>query len=89
MKRMLFACAVLGTYAAAACAQSSVTVFGAVDINLRHQANDGSANKKLMGADGLNSSRLGFRGVEDMGSGLKAGFWLEAPMTPNDGSRSA
>ncbi|WP_038207491.1 porin [Xenophilus azovorans] len=33
-----------------------------------------------------NSSRLGFRGVEDLGGGLSASFWLEAPITNDDGA---
>ncbi|MEJ8822711.1 porin [Variovorax humicola] len=32
------------------------------------------------------SSRLGFRGTEDLGGGLAAGFWLEAPLSNDDGS---
>ncbi len=32
-----------------------------------------------------NSSRLGFRGSEDLGGGLAASFWLESPMTNDDG----
>jgi predicted porin len=34
---------------------------------------------------GYNSSRLGFRGTEDLGGGLAASFWLEAPITNDDG----
>ena len=86
MNKTRLACALLTGFAGAACAQSSVTVFGSVDLNLHRQMNDGASTKNLMGTDGLNSSRLGFRGIEDLGSGLKAGFWLEAPMTPNDGN---
>src|SRR5206468_5947162 len=33
-----------------------------------------------MASNQLNSNRLGFRGVEDLGGGLSAGFWLEAGM---------
>ena len=36
-----------------------------------------------------NSSRLGFRGTEDLGGGLAASFWLEAPMSNDDGNPSA
>ena len=36
--------------------------------------------------DGLNSSRLGFRGVEDLGGGLSAGFWLEAGLAADAGN---
>ncbi|WP_418125836.1 porin [Variovorax sp. 160MFSha2.1] len=35
---------------------------------------------------GYNSSRLGFRGTEDLGGGLAASFWLEAPITADDGA---
>ena len=41
-----------------------------------------------MGTDGMSSSRLGFRGVEDLGGGLKASFWLEMGLAPDTG-RSA
>ncbi|MNU54623.1 Outer membrane porin protein 32 precursor [compost metagenome] len=34
---------------------------------------------------GYNSSRLGFRGTEDLGGGLAASFWLEAPISNDDG----
>jgi predicted porin len=86
MNRSRIILAALAVFAGAASAQSPVTVFGGVDINLRYQDNDGSARKRVMGTDGLNSSRLGFRGTEDLGDGLKAGFWLEGAMTPNDGN---
>ena len=86
MNKTHFVGAALCALAGAANAQSSATVFGAVDINLRYQDNDGSPTKRVMGTDGLNSSRLGFRAVEDLGDGLKAGFWLEGAMTPNDGN---
>jgi predicted porin len=35
---------------------------------------------------GYNSSRLGFRGTEDLGGGLAASFWLEAPISNDDGA---
>jgi predicted porin len=85
MKTSQFAPALLLAFAGAASAQS-VTLFGVVDLNLRWQSNDGTRSKKVMGSDGLNSSRLGFRGVEDLGDGWKAAFWLEAAMTPNEGT---
>ncbi len=34
---------------------------------------------------GYNSSRIGFRGTEDLGGGLAASFWLEAPISNDDG----
>jgi len=71
--------------AGAASAQSSVTMFGVVDVNARYVKN-GDLKVKQLGTDGLNSSRLGFRGVEDLGDGLKASFWLEAALNPDDGT---
>ena len=38
---------------------------------------------------GYNSSRLGFRGTEDLGGGLAASFWLEAGMNNDDGTGAA
>lgn len=37
---------------------------------------------------GYNSSRVGFRGVEDLGGGLSAGFWLESGISNDDGSKA-
>ena len=34
---------------------------------------------------GYSNSRLGFRGTEDLGGGLAASFWLEAPLTNDNG----
>jgi predicted porin len=42
-----------------------------------------------LGQDGMASSRLGFRGVEDLGGGLKASFWLEGALGPDTGSGSS
>ena len=38
-----------------------------------------------LGEGGMSSSRLGFRGVEDLGGGLKASFWLEGALGPDTG----
>jgi predicted porin len=86
MKKSLLALAVLGAFTSVASAQSSVTLFGILDMNLRQVKNDGSSSKKSMGTSGINSERLGFRGVEDLGGGLKAGFHIEGSMTGDDGT---
>jgi predicted porin len=77
--------AVAACAAGGAHAQSTVTLFGVVDANLRHVKN-GDTKVNQLGTDGLSSSRLGFRGTEDLGGGLTAGFWLEAALNPDDGS---
>lgn len=58
----------------AAFAQSSVTLYGRADIGIQKQT--GSSLKLAGGADG-NDSRVGFRGVEDLGGGMKALFVYE------------
>src|SRR5689334_23758725 len=90
MKKSLLALAVLGAFAGAASAQSSVTLFGIVDVNVGQVKNETpttSTKITRMSTDGINSSRLGFRGVEDLGGGMKAGFWLEAGLAPDTGAQ--
>jgi len=83
MKKSLIALAVLAA-SGAAMAQSSVTLFGVVDATYAY-GNGSVANRSQLTNSGYNSSRLGFRGVEDLGGGLSASFWLEAGLTNDDG----
>lgn len=91
MKSIAFAAA-LTAISGAACAQSSVTAYVLIDLNLSRydsgsKANAGTLNKMNDGTtNGLNGSRLGFRGVEDMGGGLKAGFLLEEGVIADTGA---
>lgn len=85
MKKTLLALAALSAFAGAASAQSSVTLFGVVDLNARNVKN-GSQDISSLSTDGNASSRLGFRGVEDLGGGLRAGFWLEAGLSADNGT---
>jgi len=86
MKRSLLALAALTAFAGAASAQSSVTLFGIVDLNARSQKNGSAGEIKSLSQDGINSSRLGFRGVEDIGGGMRAGFWIEGALAPDTGN---
>jgi predicted porin len=86
MKKSLLALAILGAYVGVASAQSSVTLGGIVDTNGRYVKNDGARKRLSMATDGINSSRLYFRGTEDLGGGLRAGFWLEAGINPDIGT---
>ena len=87
MKKSLVALAVLAA-SGAAMAQSSVTLFGVVDA--AYAVGNGSlTDKTQLRNSGYNSSRIGFRGVEDLGGGLKASFWLEAGVNNDDGTGSA
>ena len=87
MKKSLLALAALTAFAGVASAQSSVTLFGIVDLNLRNQDNGSAGSRKSLSQDGLASSRLGFRGVEDLGGGMKAGFWIEGGLSADTGAQ--
>ena len=81
------ALALLAAASASASAQSSVTLFGIADVGVRNVKN-GDNSVKSLSSNGVNTSRLGFRGTEDLGGGLKAGFWLETGLNPDTGSQS-
>ncbi len=75
------------TLCGSAAAQSSVTAFGVVDLFVGMIRNDETTTQ--LGEGGMSSSRIGFRGTEDLGGGLKAGFWLEAAIGPDTGRGGA
>ena len=89
MKKSLIALAVLGVFAGAASAQSSVTLFGTIDVNARDIKNTGSAKRLSESTDGINSSQVVFSGIEDLGSGLKASFVLNAGVNPDTGTANS
>jgi predicted porin len=71
--------ATLGLLASGAYAQSSVTVYGLIDTGVEYLTN-ANANKNglvRLSSGNTNTSRIGFRGTEDLGGGLKAVFQLE------------
>jgi len=99
MKKSLLALAVLGAFTSIASAQSSVTLYGRIDQNVTLQdpgrnasatagGHAGSTVVKLNDGliNGFGGSRLGFRGTEDLGDGLKAFFTVEAGIAPDTGN---
>ncbi|MDB5914788.1 MAG: porin Gram-negative type, partial [Ramlibacter sp.] len=89
IKRNLCLSAIALACAGGAHAQSSVTLFGVVDLGVQHFHSDGVGSQNTLGNGGLSTSRLGFRGIEDLGDGLKAGFWLEGSLNPDVGTGRA
>ena len=71
-----------------ALAQSNVTVYGLIDLNLGYERS-GSQRYEGVGHGELNGSRLGFRGTEDLGNGNKALFVLESGFDPSTGSAAS
>lgn len=80
MKKSLIALAVLAA-SGASFAQSSVTVYGLADIWLGTiSTDDGMGNDEtntVLESGGVNTSRWGLKGSEDLGGGLKANFKFE------------
>ena len=96
MKKSLVALAVLGAFAGAASAQSSVTIYGLLDMGVT-RSNGGvapnpgvdPAKRNAWTLQNSTASRLGFRGTEDLGGGLSAQFQIEHRFTPDDGQQLA
>jgi predicted porin len=83
MKKSVIALAVLGTVAGVASAQSSVTLYGRVDA-----AYSKNIGNKVRGINDTQQSRIGFKGVEDLGGGLKAVFNLESGLNTDTGAQA-
>lgn len=101
MKKSLIALAVLGAFAGAASAQSSVTLYGVVDVNVqRTETKEGTSGTCGTGVGGgrldctvtginsghLAGNRWGLRGSEDLGGGLRAIFQLESGFALDNGT---
>jgi predicted porin len=95
MKKTMIALAAFGAVAGAAHAQSSVTLYGLVDMYLGEgvtkTSNAGTTAKSGMSltSGGLSGSRWGMRGAEDLGGGMRATFQLEAGIEADDGTVGA
>jgi GBP family porin len=86
MKHLLLALLV-SAGATTAFAQSNVTIYGLVDVSMSSVTEGkGTGANTVMSENSLNTSRLGFKGTEDLGGGLKAEFQLESRLNPSTGS---
>lgn len=81
MKKSLIAFAALATIAGAASAQSSVTLYGRVDLSINKAT--GTNQKAMSNGSG---SRFGVRGVEDLGGGMSAFFNIEHRFSADTGA---
>ncbi|MHB1666546.1 porin, partial [Thiomonas sp.] len=85
MKKSLLALAVLGAFSGAAFAQSSVQLYGIIDLGVAHYSNGNSSVTKL-GTGIQAGSRIGIKGTEDLGGGLSAFFDAETGFCANGGT---
>ncbi|MEN3372614.1 porin [Dechloromonas sp. ZS-1] len=80
----------LAAVAGSAAAQTNVTVYGVVDLGQAFVKSSGNAaatpsnNQSTVGRLDSNSSYIGFKGVEDLGNGLKAVFQIESTVAPDN-----
>ncbi|BDT76315.1 porin [Polynucleobacter yangtzensis] len=94
MKKSLLAVAAIGAFASAAQAQSSVTVYGILDVGyIGSNAKEGTngatkIQKSAFGQSAEQTSRLGFKGTEDLGGGASAFFTVELGLTPQNSELS-
>ena len=95
MQKKVIALAVAGLVSGAAFAQSNVTIYGVADLGFvtssgtRSGANGAKANTGSANYNGIDSgiwggSRIGFKGEEGLGNGLKAIFTLEYYIAPDE-----
>ncbi len=84
MQKKIIALAIAAAFAAPAVAMADVTMYGSMDGGLRHQTNDaataGTTDTMQMGQ--YNTARFGFKGVDDLGDGMKATVILETSLAP-------
>ena len=93
MQKSVITLVLAGFFAAgAAQAQSSVTMYGIIDAGLMTQSNSGtpSAGRTTSFVDAqLLPSIYGFKGSEDLGGGLTAGFNLEGGFDSGNGTHNS
>ncbi|MER2539740.1 MAG: porin [Azonexus sp.] len=80
MQKKIIALAIAGLASTAAFAQSNVTIYGSVDMgySYRYQSmTKGIDSQSSINGGQAQGNRLGFKGVEDLGNGLKAVFLVE------------
>ncbi|HSY26288.1 MAG TPA: porin, partial [Burkholderiaceae bacterium] len=91
LKKTLCSLMVLGTFASVAHAQSSVTVYGIIDAGFVTQSNANAAGDRATSFQDAQilPSIYGFKGTEDLGGGLKAGFNLEGGFNSGNGQHNS
>jgi predicted porin len=82
MKKTILSGAAALVACTGAWAQSSVTVFGFLEAQVGRQTSQGPATQMF----DMGGSRLGFKGDEDLGGGMKASFYLEHRLDPTNGT---
>ncbi|NHZ82584.1 porin [Massilia sp. CCM 8695] len=86
MNKIIIAIMASSLVPAAAMAQSAVTVYGVADVGFVRETGGAEGSVNTLGSGVASGSRLGFKGTEDLGGGVKAYFVLENGMKIDTGS---
>lgn len=94
MQKKIIALALAGLASSAAFAQSNVTIYGRADYGFLNRSGDDSStpnrdSKNEFGSGLQAGSRIGFKGAEDLGNGLKAIFEYEFGVAGDVGATAA
>jgi predicted porin len=81
--------AVLTLLSSVAAAQSAVTIYGRIDTGVVSGKFDPSGSRLLIQSGPYSASRMGFRGTEDLGGGMTAGFQMEMGLNVDTGAGGA
>jgi predicted porin len=84
MKRPLFIAALATLAAGTAVAQSNITIYGRLNASVEAQEDGDDSTTVLQN----NASRIGVRGSEDLGAGLKAFFLIEHGFNVDTGAQT-
>lgn len=87
MKKTLITLAVLAAATGVAQAQSSVVIYGTVDAGFVSERGGKAGTTNKIDSGVASASRLGFKGTEDLGSGLSALFVLESGFNVDTGAQ--
>lgn len=82
MNKKLLALAIAGVFAAPLAAQAEVSIYGVAHVSVDSLDNDDSVDGVFVSS---NSSRIGFKGSEDIGGGLKGIWQIESLVNLDEG----
>ena len=85
MKKSIAALAVAGTLCGWAQAQSAVNIYGIVDMGYVNERGGAAGSNSKLTSGAQSGTRLGFKGTEDLGDGMKALFVLETSVKTDEG----
>ncbi len=91
MNKKLLAVAVVGALASPAAFAQTTTIYGGIDVGYEHASNytNVSSNKNFVMSGGDYTSRIGFKGSDDLAPGLTAVYVLEAGIAADTGAQDS